>query len=1061
MINKTKLLCISVLSILSILGCSTSEDIIDNKMVENKDLFKITTDKDISFGNIDKANPHTEHIQNVRILNTGKFAIPIDLPKSDEQVFTISTSDNFKNPLKPNHSYDYQIKYKPIANIYGHKEMFLNMNKYITIPKYNEYVNGNGIIYSSDIQKTTFIDTYSMKEFDGMVKVNAKYSELTFPEIVYEAGNIIDFGNIYQQGDIIKEVRLKNIGDGNAIISNIQLDDSNGIFKLIMPENFKTTFKPNDIGSFQILANTNNVVGGVLAKIIVTSNSVNSPYEIMIAAQGRQPNVDISGGDTTLPDGEGETDGSFNPSTNIIDFGLTSVGKLRTFEMRLTNKNKLPLIISELKIEGADITLGEGSKKLPIVINTGNTHTIEIKFQPKLARKYIANITATAKLDSQEFNLNYGVIGEGIAPVIQLSNKNVMFDRVDLGKDKTQTITITNIGKQVLNINSLKTNTNNVSEDEAHLKNAFDIINENCSGNPISYKQKCEIELKYAPKVYGEVLGKLSIESNNHTEKVTEVNLSGIGSGSLLIMENNIDFGSIDTKKEHNLEILYKGGNKVTFESAKFLLNKNYKIIENNCSVLNNEEKCNIKIEFTPTSDGKTLKDVLEIVYNDITEKKYNVSFIGSGLRPILKSSLLNNEVLNFGNVAVNNEGFKRITFTNVGTKDLTINNLKISGDYNHIEYYIHNNECDKPIKPNGSCNIDIKVIPLHTGTIIDTLKYTTNEPENNNYVINLSTTSINADISVSKNEIDFGNKYIYPEMEYTQDVTVTNIGTEPLNLYEIKMLDEKYILNNTCNKKLAPREQCNIQVKITPNKQGEIVDILRIKSSSTVNPVKEIKVKLQGMNRSLSVSSDEIDFGEVFHNASLESKTLTISNTGNMPLTFNNILITSPFIIKSNTCKGTINPNSTCNININIKHPIPSVQTGILTIASDSIKESHKSISLKAIIKESVYMLYDGKDVVEVLGGTYTVKYNDYYVDDNHAGGGADVSCADEAIISDGIKSYEMNINNKPSITIGVYSNAKITLQKIGSCSCTPNDPGQQACDYFRDRFISIHKQG
>lgn len=350
-------------------------------------------------------------------------------------------------------------------------------------------------------------------------------------------------------------------------------------------------------------------------------------------------------------------------------------------------------------------------------------------------------------------------------------------------------------------------------------------------------------------------------------------------------------------------------------------------------------------------------------------------------------------------------------------------------------------------------------MLPLHTGTIIDTLKYTTNEPENNNYVINLSTTSINADMSVSKNEIDFGNKYIYPEMEYTQDVTVTNIGTEPLNIYEIKMLDEKYTLNNTCSKELSPREQCNIQVKITPNKQGEIVDTLRIKSSSTVNPVKEIKVKLQGMNRSLSVSSDEIDFGEVYHDTTAEQKTLTISNTGNMPLTFNNVLITSPFIIESNTCKGTIHPNSTCNINIKIKHPIPSVQTGILTIASDSIKEPHKSISLKVIIKEANYILNNEKDVVEVFGGAYTVKYNNYS-NNSEFGSSANINCgADKAIISDGIKSYEIDIK-KPSITIGVYSNAKITLQKIDKCTCTPHDAGENGCDNFSPRYISIKKQ-
>lgn len=85
---------------------------------------------------------------------------------------------------------------------------------------------------------------------------------------------------------------------------------------------------------------------------------------------------------------------------------------------------------------------------------------------------------------------------------------------------------------------------------------------------------------------------------------------------------------------------------------------------------------------------------------------------------------------------------------------------------------------------------------------------------------------------------------------------------------------------------------------------------------------------------------------------------------------------------------------------------------------------------------------------------------YEDYETNDTSGGGGADVGCADDkAIISDGIKSYEIDIK-KPSITIGVYSNAKITLQKIDKCGCTPMDPGQQACDNFMPRYITIKKQ-
>ena len=931
-------------------ACDSTSTDISSTYVDKDDLFKLSMTDSLDFGNLDVTGANKTHSQSVTIKNIGKFAVQLNLPEGNDDIQILS-ADNFDNPLKPGMSYNFQVNYSPKE--FGDKSLNIDMSDYILLPKDNSYVVGPGQapITSADIKKATFVNNDN-KLFDGILRINAKYSEKTSPQLAADTGKVIDFGNLGINNSSVKDIMIENIGDGNAIISNIEVVSSNKIFSIVLPKNFKGHFQPGKTEGFQVAVATGDLIGGASGKLIISSNSVDSPYIIELMVQGKKPDIDFGGSggqngggqiggtdDNGNELGDGEVSGSIDFDTNTIDFGLVSLNKPRLQKIVFKNNNDSLLAVKDTVISGAGLAVNQAKTTcIDTLLYKGDSCDLFIEFTPTIAQVYTGLVQIQSQIDNGDvFSIDFTTKGEGIEPKLETVNE-LDFSKVNLGEQKSKEIVIKNTGKDILEISDIL-----LDIDSSSLSEEIFSINSSACVKKLKHNEECKLTIQFKPVEYGEIYGNVTITSND-ASSIYNIALSGIGTGSSLSTDNEVNLGSSNKIITYNLEVTNTGYDDIIINNTEFAIKKNFEIKNNACSIISADKTCIMQVKFTPPADGSIVTDVLSITFNE--NDRYNVIFTGSGAQP--KAELSNNgEMIDFGRINVSSEGIYSLYIHNIGNAPLYLSEFAIQDMHGHDEYKISENSCTSEIVPDGMCEIKLTVTPTHGGTINDKLSFKSNELVNNIYNINLTAEAIFSDYALNATSLNFGEKYIYPEQTYNKDVNITNTGTEPITIKNATVINGFFNVVNSCSK-LNASESCNINVKVTPNKSGEITDTLRIITDVVTAPIKEVPLRIKGLDRVFDIDSKLLDFGNLTIGSESLSKSLTVTNTGNTSLEIFKITPTVPFSIVNNTCITSLKPDGTCNIAVNVTPINAGAANGTLTIESNALRESTKIVDLQ-----------------------------------------------------------------------------------------------------------------
>lgn len=949
MLRLKRILAVLMITAVFVACDSTSTDI-SSTYVDKDDLFKLSMTDSLDFGNLDVTGANKTHSQSVTIKNIGKFAVQLNLPEGNDDIQILS-ADNFDNPLKPGMSYNFQVNYAP--KTFGDKSLNIDMSDYILLPKDNSYVVGPGQapITSADIKKATFVNNDN-KVFDGILRINAKYSEKTSPQLAADTGKVIDFGNLGINNSSVKDIMIENIGDGNAIISNIEVVSSNKIFSIVLPKNFKGHFQPGKTEGFQVAVATGDLIGGASGKLIISSNSIDSPYIIELMVQGKKPDIDFGGSggqngggqvggtdDNGNELGDGEVSGSIDFESNTIDFGLVTLNKPRLQKIAFKNNNESALAIKDTVISGAGLTVNQAKTTcLNTVLYKGDSCDLFIEFTPSAAQVYSGLVQIQSQIDDGDiFSIDFTTKGEGIEPKLETVNE-LDFSKVNLGEQKSKEIVIKNTGKDILEISDIL-----LDIDSSSLSEDIFSINSSACVKKLKHNEECKLTIQFKPVEYGEIYGNVTITSND-ASSIYNIALSGIGTGSSLSTDNEVNLGSSNKIITYNLEVTNTGYDDIIINNTEFAIKKNFEIKNNACSIISADKTCIMQVKFTPPADGSIVTDVLSITFNE--NDRYNVIFTGSGAQP--KAELSNNdEMIDFGRINVSSEAIYSLYIHNIGNAPLYLSEFTIQNIHGHDEYKISENSCTSEIAPDGMCEIKLTVTPTHGGTINDKLSFKSNELVNNIYNINLTAEAIFSDYALNATSLNFGEKYIYPEQTYNKDVNITNIGTEPITIKNATVINGFFNVVNSCSK-LNASESCNINVKVTPNKSGEITDTLRIITDVVTAPIKEVPLRIKGLDRVFDIDSKLLDFGNLTIGSESLSKSLTVTNTGNTSLEIFKITPTVPFSIVNNTCITSLKPDGTCNIAVNVTPINAGAANGTLTIESNALRESTKIVDLQ-----------------------------------------------------------------------------------------------------------------
>ena len=278
---------------------------------------------------------------------------------------------------------------------------------------------------------------------------------------------------------------------------------------------------------------------------------------------------------------------------------------------------------------------------------------------------------------------------------------------------------------------------------------------------------------------------------------------------------------------------------------------------------------------------------------------------------------ILNPTSINFGNETVG--GIRQSTLvnlTNTGVATLTISSIDITGA--DSSDYSQHNFCGSSLAPGGVCTITVTFSPTTTGIRTASLSVTDNAPGSPQNV-SLSGTGVAPSVQLSPASLTFATQLV-GSASPSQAVTLTNTGTATLNVSTISFTGNDpadFLETNTCGATLAAGASCSISVVFHPLTRGSRSAALSVSDNAAGSPQ---TAAVSGTATVVSLSATSINFGSEPVGKTSGANTLTLTNNGQVTLTFQSITITGANpgdFAQTNTCGSAIAAGASCDISV------------------------------------------------------------------------------------------------------------------------------------------------
>jgi hypothetical protein len=480
-----------------------------------------------------------------------------------------------------------------------------------------------------------------------------------------------------------------------------------------------------------------------------------------------------------------------------------------------------------------------------------------------------------------------------------------------------QTITVTNFGGSP--IHGLNIVTSGV----------FSQAN-NCPGILVS-ATSCTVNLWFAPSVAGSVTGALNVQDDSYNLGLSQaIVLKGTGTTPhASITPTSISFSAQvagTTSSARSVTVLSNGTGplQVSNVAATGPFSQT-----NNCSAaMAPAASCTIQVTFSPSVVG-TASGSITITDNAGTQ---TVTLSGTGSAPVTFSPTS----LSFGNVVQGTNSTKTITLTNHLTTALTLSGVGISGPFT-----IASNTCGSSVAGGGSCNLGVTFTPVTISSATGTLTFT-HSAIGSPQTVSLSGTGIGP-VTLSPTSLSF-SATVAGNTSAAKTVTLTNNQTIALSFTSITASLNFAVASNSCTGGVAPTKTCTVGITFSPTAVGSAPGTLTFTDSASTSPQ---TVSLSGTGSApVTVSPTSLSFSTTVAGNTSAAKTVTLTNSQSVALSFSNITASPGFAVASNSCTGGVAPSKTCTVGVSFSPTGVGSAAGTLTFTDGAIG-SPQTVSL------------------------------------------------------------------------------------------------------------------
>jgi hypothetical protein len=288
----------------------------------------------------------------------------------------------------------------------------------------------------------------------------------------------------------------------------------------------------------------------------------------------------------------------------------------------------------------------------------------------------------------------------------------------------------------------------------------------------------------------------------------------------------------------------------------------------------------------------------------------------------------LNPMTLTYGTQAVATASAPQtITVTNTGNASLTVSRVATTGDFDETD------TCTAaPIAINSTCTIQVRFLPTATGSRGGVLTVYGNVAGGQATATLSGTGSAAAAIVLNPITLTFPSTTINATSP-AQNITISNTSGSSVALQTPSVLGVDFkITANTCGTSLGPSVGCTVAISFTPTASGTRSGTFTITDDSGTQTA-----SLSGIGTSPAtdaLSPLALTFGPQQITTASAAQQITLTNTGDLPLTLIAAQITSGDFTAVNACGNSLNPHSTCSINVAFQPKNVGPLTGVLSVS-------------------------------------------------------------------------------------------------------------------------------
>lgn len=691
--------------------------------------------------------------------------------------------------------------------------------------------------------------------------------------------NPLQFGQLTVNTELILTVNITNTGNINLTITNLQLTGTNvNQFSLVSPPVPPITITPNGTPVPVRVRFRPTSAGAKTAALRLTSNDPDeNPFNVTLTGSGVSPTISIT------------------PTS--LNFGKVLVNDDSIRTLSISNTGQGNLFIQSLDIGSDPDTLFTlvNPPQLPDTIPPGGGPlTIRVKFSPKAEGTETANLliihndpsTPTPYFSSIQLS------GEGVYAQISVTPIALSYGDVTVTEYSNKSVEVSNIGEGPLYIDDARIIGANASQFSLPTLPPLP-IKINPGAPPVN------IVVRFAPTSIGTKQAFFILLSNDPDPPVS-VALEGYGvKPDIAAFPPDLDYAEVPVgeteqmstaiKNVGNIDLIVSGISIVGADSTQFVFTGG---IQLPFTVRPGIDSVNVFVEFAPTSAG--LKEAsLRFVNNTPDENPFDVPLAGTGTVPDIAAQP---NPMNIGDVLIHEQSDGIVNISNQGRAPLHITNAVLTGEYAHLFSVISIPPFPITIPPDTSVKVPVTVRfqPDSLGLREAELLFSSNDPDENPFIVFLRGTGVQADIGTNPAVVNFDSVRVKTDSTIT--VQIFNTGSATLVVTDTAFFGrdkdqfsiERFpLLPFSIPVGGAPRE---MDIRFFPDTLGEKIATFRFFSNAP-DTILDLSLSGIGVEPEIAPAPDTLDFGKVVINTA-SILPMGIANLGGASLTISSASI-------------------------------------------------------------------------------------------------------------------------------------------------------------------------